>query len=348
MKKIKVAIIGASGYTGSELIRILSNHPQVEIAALTAHAHAGSRIDEVFSHLNNFGLPQLKKIEEVDFSGIDAAFCCLPHTTSQKVIKELLKKYPKLKIFDLSADFRLEDPKVYEKWYGHAHVAPELQPRAVYGLSEIHGSKIKNAQLIACPGCYPTSALLPLIPLIENKIIKTDDIIIDSKSGVSGAGRTVKQNNLFCEINDSIKAYGIANHRHTGEIEQELTKANSGHEIKIEFVPHLVPMNRGIISTIYVNLADNFSAQDAKKCLQEKYAKSKFVKVVDFAPATRDVFSTNFALIHATAGRSKNRLVLVSVIDNLGKGASSQAVQNFNLVFGLDEAAGIAMLPVFP
>ncbi|MBM3580214.1 MAG: N-acetyl-gamma-glutamyl-phosphate reductase, partial [Alphaproteobacteria bacterium] len=225
MKKIQVAILGASGYTGAELIRILLNHEKVEIAALVANSNAGQKIEQLYPHLIHYSLPDLQKLEEVDFSKINAVFGCLPHTTSQEVFAKLAPQHPHLKIFDLSADFRLENPADYSRWYEHEHVAQSLQPQAVYGLTEIHRNKIKKANLIACPGCYPTSALLPLIPLLENNLIEKTNIIIDSKSGTSGAGRAVKQQNLFCEVNESVKAYSIGKHRHIGEIEQELSKA---------------------------------------------------------------------------------------------------------------------------
>ena len=269
MKKIKVAIIGASGYTGVELIRILINHPNVEISALIANSNASQKISQLYPHLIHFNLPDLQKIDEVDFSQIDVAFGCLPHTTSQQTFKQILAdgKNSHLKIIDLSADFRLENIEDYKLWYEHEHIAKELQPQAVYGLTEIYRDKIKKASLVACPGCYPTSALLPLIPLLKNNLINLEDIIIDSKSGSSGAGRNLKLGNLFCEINESVKAYSVGKHRHIGEIEQELSKA-SGSKMIIEFTPHLLPINRGIISTIYCTIKDNFKFEDCKIAYQ--------------------------------------------------------------------------------
>lgn len=231
----------------------------MEITALVANSNAGQKIEQLYPHLVHYNLPDLKKIEEINFAEIDVAFGCLPHTTSQQTFKKLLAdpKNSHLKIIDLSADFRLENPDDYQKWYEHEHIAQDLQPQAVYGLSEIHRNQIKKSNLIACPGCYPTSALLPLIPLLQNKLIKSENIIIDSKSGTSGAGRSIKQGNLFCEVNESVKAYSIGKHRHIGEIEQELSKA-FGAKLEIDFTPHLLPINRGIISTIYVTLHDGF------------------------------------------------------------------------------------------
>lgn len=347
MKKLQIAIIGASGYTGAELIRILLNHKKVEIAALVANSNAGQKIEQLYPHLTHYNLPDVKKLEEIDFSKIDAVFGCLPHTTSQETFKKLIPQNPHLKIFDLSADFRLEDPADYQKWYEHEHIAKDLQPQAVYGLSEIHRNKIKKASLIACPGCYPTSALLPLIPLLENNLINTQDIIIDSKSGTSGAGRSIKQGNLFCEVNESVKAYSIGTHRHIGEIEQELGKA-AKNKIEIDFTPHLLPISRGIISTIYVKINPKFSLQDIQNCLETKYADEPFVRLIKGEPNIKDVVGTNFCVMTARQGRTSGRAVLVSVIDNLCKGASGQAVQNLNIVFGFDEKEGLELAPLFP
>ncbi len=349
MKKIKIAIVGASGYTGAELLRILINHPNVEIAALVANSNAGQEMADVYAHLKHYNLPILQKVEEVNFAQIDAAFCCLPHTTSQEVIAKLMadKNNAHLKIFDLSADFRLENVADYKKWYGHDHVAPALQPQAVYGLPEIHRDKIKKSSLIACPGCYPTSALLPLIPLLENNLILAKGIVIDSKSGTSGAGRALKTGNLFCEVNNSVKAYSIGKHRHIGEIEQELGKAYKS-SFKVDFTPHLIPINRGIISTIYADINPEFSLQDIKNCLQTKYDDEYFVRVIDGEPNISDVVGTNFCVISANQSHSGGKVILVCVIDNLCKGASGQAVQNFNIVFGLDEKTALEFVPIFP
>ncbi len=349
MKKLQVAILGASGYTGAELIRILLNHKKVEIAALVANSNAGQKIEQLYPHLVHYNLPDLKKVEEVDFTKIDVVFGCLPHTTSQETFKKLLAdpKNSHLKILDLSADFRLENPDDYQKWYDHEHIAKELQPKAVYGLAEIHRNKIKKSNLIACPGCYPTSALLPLIPLLQNKLISSEDIVIDSKSGTSGAGRSVKQANLVCEVNESVKAYGIGKHRHIGEIEQEVSKA-FGSRIEIDFTPHLLPINRGIISTIYVNINAQFSISDIQNCLETKYADETFVRVIDGEPNIKDVVGTNFCVMSAKKARTKNKAIIVSVIDNLCKGASGQAVQNMNIIFGFDEKEGLELAPLFP
>ncbi len=353
MKKLQIAILGASGYTGAELIRILLNHKKVEIAELVANSNAGQKIAQLYPHLVHYNLPDLKKIEEVDFTKIDVVFGCLPHTTSQETFKKLLAdpKNSHLKILDLSADFRLENPADYQTWYEHEHIAPDLQPQAVYGLPEIHRNKIKKSNLIACPGCYPTSALLPLIPLLENNLIEPHDIVIDSKSGTTGAGRSVKQSNLFCEVNESVKAYSIGKHRHIGEIEQELSKAargTTGAKIEIDFTPHLLPINRGIISTIYAKINPKFSLKDIQNCLETKYADEPFVRIINGEPNIKDVVGTNFCLIAAKQARTANKVILVSVIDNLCKGASGQAVQNLNILFGFDETEGLELTPLFP
>jgi len=349
MKKINVVIIGASGYTGVELIRILINHPNVEISALVANSNAGQKISQLYPHLIHFNLPILKKVEEVNFSQIDVVFGCLPHTTSQQTFKQILSdsRNSHLKIIDLSADFRLENVEDYKLWYEHDHIAKDLQLQAVYGLTEIYRDKIKNASLIACPGCYPTSALLPLIPLLKNNLINLEDIIIDSKSGTSGAGRNLKLGNLFCEINESMKAYSVGKHRHIGEIEQELSKA-SGSKMVIEFTPHLLPINRGIISTIYATIKDNFKFEDLQNCLSTFYDDEFFVEVIAGEPNIKDIVGTNMCLISLKRGRKKNQIIIVSAIDNLCKGASGQAVQNMNLIFGFDENQSLKFAPIFP
>ncbi|MDE3059406.1 MAG: N-acetyl-gamma-glutamyl-phosphate reductase [Pseudomonadota bacterium] len=337
---IRAAILGASGYTGAELIRLLLAHPQVSIAALTGDSQAGRGIGEVYPHLCFKGLPPLVTIEQVDFSAIDLVFCCLPHGTSQPVIARLPKH---LKIIDLSADFRLADPEAYQQWYSHAHQAIDLQKEAVYGLTEIARGQIKKARLVANPGCYPTSAALPLIPLLKASVIDAKGIIIDAKSGVTGAGRSVKQANLFTEIDGGISAYGIAVHRHTPEIEQSLG-------CNVTFTPHLMPMNRGILSTIYVQLAGKNTAADLRAVLHKTYDHESFVHVLPEGamPSTHQVRGTNDCVMNAFASRIPGQAILVSVIDNLVKGASGQAVQNMNVMFGWPETTGLQLTAVFP
>jgi len=348
-QKQQIAILGASGYTGVELIRLLLNHPKVEIKELIANSNAGQEISNIYPHLLPFALPVLKTIEEVDFNKIDLVFCCLPHAASQAIIKSLLtdKNHSHLKIIDLSADFRLENGDDYQKWYENSHIALDLQKDAVYGLSEFNRHKIKKAKLIANPGCYPTSALLPLLPLIENELNETNNIIIDSKSAASGAGRSLKLENLYCEVNEAMKVYGIATHRHTAEIEQEISKSANA-KIKISFTPHLVPMNRGIISTIYVGIKESFSIKDLQNCLNTRYQDEYFVNISNQHPSTRNVCGSNFCHIAVFASRLENQAIIVCVIDNLMKGASGQAVQNMNIMFGFDEKEGLTNLPIVP
>ena len=337
MTTINTAIIGASGYTGAEALRLLLVHPNVKIKALVADSNAGKDMAEIYPHFAAAALPKLVKLDEVDFSGIDAVFMCMPHAMAHEVAAKLPQH---IKIIDVSADFRIHNIALYEKWYG-THKAPQLQPQAVYGLTELYRDKIKQARIIACPGCYPTSILLPLLPLVAAKAIDEDDIIADSKSGVTGAGRSAKQNLLYTEVNDGIGAYGLGGHRHSAEISEQLG-AN------ITFVPHLTPMNRGISSSIYVKLSTDFV--NARKILENQYANEHFVKVLPagIAPTTHMVRGTNYCFMNIFEGTKPGTAVIISVIDNLTKGASGQAVQNMNLAFGLPEHTGINQTAVFP
>ncbi len=338
MTKLNIAIIGASGYTGAELIRILLGHPQAEITVLTGDSSAGKSIGEVYPHLAQTDLPPLVTIDNADFKNIDIAFCCLPHGTTQTVIAALPKT---LRVIDLSADFRLADINEYAKWYGHPHQAPELQEDAVYGITELARDAVKKARLIANPGCYPTSAILPLAPLLKAGAVEKTGIIIDSKSGITGAGRSAKQANLFSEIDGGISAYGIANHRHTPEIEQGLGG------ITLTFTPHLMPMNRGILSTMYVGCSD---VKKAREILEKTYGNEPFVHILPpgILPTTHQVRGTNNCVINIFESRIKGEAIIVSAIDNLVKGAAGQAVQNMNVMFGFEETTGLQMTAVFP
>jgi N-acetyl-gamma-glutamyl-phosphate reductase len=344
--KINIAIIGASGYTGAELIRLLLTHPHANISALTGDSQAGKDIGDVYPHLRFKGLSKLISIEQVDFADINLVFCCLPHGTTQTVIAGLPKH---VRIIDLSADFRLYNVETYAQWYGHAHQAVELQKTAIYGLTEHAREKIKNARLVANPGCYPTSSSLPLMPLLAAGLINAENIIIDAKSGVTGAGRGASQANLFSEVNEGIKAYGIAAHRHAPEIEQNLSTV-SGKEIMVTFTPHLMPMNRGILSTIYVQLSAGKTADDLRTKLESTYNKEQFVHVLPAGvmPSTHQVRGTNDCVMNVFADRIAGRAIIVSVIDNLVKGASGQAVQNMNVMFGFPEITGLELTAVFP
>ena len=345
-KTLKVGILGASGYTGAELVRLLVRHPGVEIALLTADRHAGKPPGEVFPHLARLALPDLVTIGDADWDKLDFVFCALPHATTQKVIAGLPGS---LKICDLSADFRLRDTGVYAQWYGAEHQAPELQKQAVYGLTEAYRDDIAGARLVANPGCYTTTAELPLMPLLEAGLVSDEGIIIDAKSGVSGAGRSEKQATLHTEVSEGIHAYGVGTHRHAPEIEQELAVA-AGRPVTVTFTPHLMPMNRGILATIYVSLAAGADAEDLRVALAARYDREPFVHVLPHgrAPATRDVRGSNHCLIGVFADRVPGRAILLSVTDNLVKGASGQAIQNMNVMCGLPETMGLEQEALFP
>lgn len=346
MSEVRVAILGASGYTGAELVRMLAGHPEFRIAALTGDRKAGQPLASVFPHLAKLTLPDLVAIGDVDFDKINAVFCCLPHGTTQEVIAGLPEH---VSVVDLSADFRLTSLDAYATWYGHAHKAPELQKDAVYGLTELKREAIKNARLVANPGCYPTSVQLPLVPLIKAGLISTDDIIIDAKSGTSGAGRAAKEANLYCEVTEGIHAYGVASHRHAPEIEQELGAA-AGRDVLVAFTPHLMPMSRGMLSTIYVRAAKGAKAADMRAELARVYRDEPFIGVLPegAVPATRHVRGSNFCFMNVFDDRLPGRVIVTSVIDNLVKGASGQALQNMNLMFGLPETTNLDQQPLFP
>jgi N-acetyl-gamma-glutamyl-phosphate reductase len=343
---LKAGILGASGYTGAELIRLLARHPNVEIAALSAESQAGKPMLDVYPHLAFLDLPPLQKIEDVNWGGLDIVFCGLPHATTQKVLAGLPSQ---CRIVDLSADFRLSDPAVYAEWYGHAHAALDLQKEAVYGLTEHAREAVKGARLVANPGCYPTAALLPLIPLVKSHVIQADDVIIDAKSGVTGAGRAPKQDTLFCEVSEGLHAYGVGKHRHMPEIEQELSKA-AGRAVFVSFTPHLVPMNRGELATIFVKLEQGRSVESLREVLTEAYADEPFVQVAPkgLSPATRHVRGSNNCLINVFPDRIPGRAIVLSAIDNLVKGASGQAIQNMNVMFGIPETTGLEQVALFP
>jgi N-acetyl-gamma-glutamyl-phosphate reductase len=347
----KIGILGASGYTGAELLRLLIRHPYVDIVLLTADRRAGQAMSEVFPQFAPYDLPKLVSIDEVDWPklALDLVFCALPHATTQKVLKEVVAQAPATKIVDLSADFRLADPKLYAKWYGHEHHAVELQKEAVYGLVEVYREEIRKARLVANPGCYPTTSMLPIIPLLQAAAIEPDQIIVDAKSGMSGAGRGAKEEMIFAEVSEGVHAYGVGGHRHVAELDQEYSKA-AGKDVVATFTPHLMPMSRGIYSTIYVKARSGKTAQDLHTLLAQRYASEPFVHVLPFGkmPQSRHVRGSNMTFIGVAADRQPGRAIICSTLDNLTKGASGQAVQNANLLLGFPEATGIDQVAMFP
>ncbi len=339
----KIAILGASGYTGAELIRLIAGHPNMEIVALSGERKAGMAMAEVFPHLRHMDLPVLCKIEEIDFSNVDFCFCALPHKTSQEVIRDLPKT---LKIVDLSADFRLRDPEAYKKWYGNDHAALEQQGEAVYGLTEFYRDDIKGARLVAGTGCNAATGQFALRPLIPAGVIDLDEIILDMKCAVSGAGRSLKENLLHAELSEGYNAYAIGGtHRHQGEFDQEFSKI-AGRPVQVQFTPHLMPANRGILATTYVK----GEAQAIYKALSEAYADEPFIEMLPFgtAPSTHHVRGSNFVHIGVTGDRIEGRAIVIVALDNLTKGSSGQALQNANLMLGEEETAGLMMAPLFP
>ncbi|MCP5088501.1 MAG: N-acetyl-gamma-glutamyl-phosphate reductase [Rhodobacteraceae bacterium] len=337
-----IAILGASGYTGAELVRLIATHPGMEIRAMTADRKAGQEMGAVFPHLRHLDLPVLCRIEDVDFAGIDLVFCALPHATSQEVIRFLPEH---VKVVDLSADFRIRDPEVYAKWYGGEHTAMSLQAEAVYGLTEYYREEIKSARLVAGTGCNAMTGLMPVLPLLYAGVIDPDDIIIDLATGVSGAGRSAKEGVIHSEVSEGYKAYNVAKHRHMAEFDQEMSLA-AGQPVEVTFTPHLLPQNRGILATVYVK----GEAQAIYDALVAKYANEPFVYVLPFdeAPATQHVRGSNYCHIGVIPDRRPGRVMVFSALDNLTKGSSGQAIQNANLMLGLPETQGLELAPLFP
>ena len=339
----KIAILGASGYTGAELVRLIATHPMMQIVALSGDRKAGMTVAEVFPFLRHLELPILQKIEDIDFTSVDLVFCALPHATSQAVVASLPRN---LKIVDLSADFRLRDPAEYQKWYGQPHTQPALQAEAVYGLTEFYRDEIAKARLVAGTGCNAAAGQFALLPLIAAGVIDLDNILIDLKAGVSGAGRSAKENLLHAELSEGTQTYSAGGkHRHLGEFDQEFSKLAS-RPVLVQFTPHLLPMNRGILATVYVR----GDVQTIHNTLLSRYAEETFIKVLPLGmlPSTRDVRGSNFCHLGVIGDRIAGRTVIVSVIDNLTKGSSGQALQNANLMLGLPETMGLMLAPMFP
>lgn len=339
----RIAILGASGYTGAELVRLIATHPSMKIVALSADRKAGMAMAEVFPFLRHLDLPRLQKIDEIDFSQVDLCFCALPHATTQVVVSALPRD---LKIVDLSADFRLRDTAEYEKWYGQPHTATDLQKEAVYGLTEFYRDDIRNGRLVAGTGCNAATGQYALRPLISAGVINLDTILIDLKAGVSGAGRSLKENLLHAELSGGTHTYSMGGkHRHLGEFDQEFSKL-AGRPVHIQFSPHLLPMNRGILATTYVQ----GDARAIHQTLADAYASEPFLQVLPFGalPSTRDIAGSNYCHIGVVGDRIAGRAVVVACLDNLTKGSSGQAIQNANLMLGIEETAGLMLAPMFP
>jgi N-acetyl-gamma-glutamyl-phosphate reductase len=342
MKRVKIAVIGASGYAGLELLRLIFSHPHADLVGVTSRQYAGKRLGELFPRFEGAAASDLTFIDPdadaVAATGAEVAFLALPHGVAAGYASSLLEKG--LRIVDLSADFRLEDPEVYKEFYGADHPAPELLKEAVYALPEVHREAILGSRLIAAPGCYPTSINLPLIPLLKEGLIDPTTIVTCSMSGVSGAGRKADMSLIFCECNESLRAYGLPKHRHLSEIEQELSKA-AGEKVMLSFTPHLVPTFNGIHSTTSATLTGDPDAVQA--ALENAYADDYFVRLLGKGgcPDTKNVTGTNFIDIGWQHDPRTGRVILLSAIDNLGKGAAGQAVQNFNLICGFSETAGL-------
>jgi len=338
----KIAILGASGYTGAELVRLIATHSEMEIVGLAAERKAGRQMAEVFPHLRHLDLPTLRTIEELDFEELDLVFCALPHATSQDVIAKLPRS---LRVVDLSADFRLRDPDIYAHWYGREHQAPDIQDEAVYGLTEFYRDQIRAARVVAGTGCNAATGLYAVLPLLGADVIDPDDIVIDLKTGVSGAGRAPKQETLFAEVSEGFHAYSVAKHRHQAEFDQEFSKA-AGREVRVTFVPHLLPQNRGILATCYVR----GEAGAIRGALVDRYAHEPFIHVLrpGEAPATRHVRGSNFCHLGVIEDRNPGRVMVFSALDNLTKGSSGQAIQNANLMLQLEETTGLTLAPFFP
>jgi len=339
--RIRVAVVGASGYSGIEAVRILAAHPFVEISALTSEHYAGREVAEVYRHMAGTDLPPFEELRPGFLAGrADAVISCLPEKIGFPVVTELVQSGAK--VIDVSADFRLKDPSVHRATYGFDHPTPSLVREAVYGLTEFHRHELREARLVANPGCYPTGALLGLIPLIRRDLIEPESIVIDAKSGTTGARRAASIEYLYAEVNENFRAYKVGNHRHTPEIEQEI-EAVLGREVPVTFVPHLLPVTRGILSSIYMRPRATTTEDDVRAAFEASFAKARFVRLLKRGelPELRNVRATNFCEIAFVLDRRSNTLIVLTAIDNLGKGAAGQAIQNLNVMFGFDEAAGL-------
>jgi N-acetyl-gamma-glutamyl-phosphate reductase len=340
VSKIRAGIINVTGYAGVELARLLSKHPEAEISSVTGRSQAGQKLGTVFPHLSDLGLTITAELGECD-----VAFSALPQKESVKECMPLLDKG--VKVIDISADFRLKDPADYPKWYGFTHPAPELLREAVYGLPELNRLSIAKARLVANPGCYPTGAILALAPALKAGVIESD-IIIDSKSGVSGAGRTLTLNTHYSEVNEDVSAYSLDGHRHLPEISQELAVIHPAPPPGVTFVPHLIPMTRGILTTAYAKLAVRKTHEELMNIYKDFYNGEPFVRVAEASPHTKHTWGNNLCIVYPVLDARQNRLIVISAIDNLVKGAAGQAIQNMNLMFGIPETTGLDAVAVYP
>ena len=336
---LKIAVAGATGYTGIELVKILSRHPKVKINYLCAQKSIGKSIIYFDKRIKKKNLPKISKISSVDWNKVDIIFAALPNGEAQRLSRKIPER---IRLIDLSADFRLTNFNIYKKWYGINHGNKKLMKKSIYAISEFKRNIIHEYRVISCPGCYPTSAQIPLIPLVQKKMLNIKKIIIDSKSGYSGAGKNIKNKFKFKNLFNSVSAYGVGSHRHVAEIDQELTKA-AKKKVNISFTPHLIPMFRGILSTIYLETVNNNNAQKIYNYLKKYHKKNIFVKVAKFntSISTGDVLNTNYCKISVCKSREKNKIIIISAIDNLLKGASGQAVQNMNIAYNFKESLGL-------
>ena len=348
MSKIKAAIIGGTGYVGQELFRILYSHPETEVTKVTSVSYTGKKYADIYKNFSNITDLECSECNTDEIAEeCDVIFIALPHgIASKSVTKSVLDK---CRVIDIGADFRIKDKNVYEKWYGVEHFGEDVLKEAVYGLCEIHGEEIKKARLVANPGCYTTCSILSLYPLVKEGLINTDTIVIDAKSGVTGAGRKPDLGTSFCECSESVKAYKVASHRHTPEIEQELSIA-AGKEIKLIFTPHLIPMNRGILATCYAKLNKNKEFSDIEKAFEKYYSDKKFIRLLKKGnfPETNKVKGSEYVDIGFGVDERTNTVIVIGAIDNLVKGAAGQAVQNMNLMFGFDESTALNTPAIFP
>ena len=338
---MKVGIVNVTGYAGAELARILHQHPKIQVVSVTGRSTAGRRLGEVYPHLEAVNLTITEEVTE----SVDIIFSALPHAASAEKLGPYLKAG--VKAIDISADYRLDDVSEYEEWYGIEHPYPEYIKNAVYGLPELHRSEIQNAALVANPGCYPTASILALAPAVQENLIGAD-VIVDAKSGVSGAGRKAEIQYLYNEVNENLRAYSLSGHRHLPEITQELRKLRTSGPATVTFVPHLIPMTRGILASCYATTKEDVTENDLQTLYKEYYSEHPFVKVVDDPPSTKQTLGSNNCLIYPTLDQKTNRLIVISCIDNLIKGAAGQAVQNMNLMLGYSEDSGLNQIAIYP